>query len=245
MGTADSIVVADLPEPTGRFFDSVTGELLGSTPDGPYITALLAADAGWHVGVTYPPFDLEVVDLRTTEVIYSISVSEPLRFASPPAGDHLLAFGVSTGESIRFDTATWEQSASGIPAGEAVLGEFSQDGRWLVTVDRSGSMAVHDAATLEIIHRLADTGVGNFPQPLAFSDDGRYLVSALDESLRLWDVELGVQIGAEIPSRARAAPGRSEAPRSVERRSPTSSSSCGRSTSTAGRSSPADWRAAT
>lgn len=93
---------------------------------------------------------------------------------------------------------------------------FSSDGRYLATVALDGVITIRDAETFEPISKgfgaLASrpcdfayarcgvfTSAANL-QNMAFSDDGRHLVTVLDEIVQLWLVATGEPVGEPFPN---------------------------------------------
>ena len=129
--------------------------------------------------------------------------SEAYGFAVAPDADRILAYGMASGTSTFIETTGWVQEPSGLPVGEILLAAYSPDGQLRLTAGVGGSLALRDAETLEIIHRLRrDGGLDNAAgfQTLAFSEDGTLGVTALDGDLRLRDTQTGEMIGQPIPS---------------------------------------------
>ncbi len=130
----------------------------------------------------------------------------PLLLTTPPSGDVLLATQAS-GASFLVDTATWQVRPSPLAPGEASAAGYSQDGRWLVTLNVGGVLTLRDPHSYKAIRRMA-AGAGGLDsfgyQFFAFSDDGRYLVTTNDNRARLWDVATGEMIGRPLTALARS-----------------------------------------
>jgi WD40 repeat protein len=152
---------------------------------------------------------VEVVALDSGERLARIAIRERVTLSTPPSGRFLLAGHLDRGESFVLDTTTWEQRPSGLGAGEVTASAFSPDGRHLVTVDLGGDLTLRDPETFTPIRVFqGESGAAN-PFTwlnLAFSDDGRYLVSAHDGRGRLWDVEHGTLVGGPVDSLEATAP---------------------------------------
>ena len=121
----------------------------------------------------------------------------------------MLVTSLLDGNSFLIDATTWERRESPIPPGQASVAAFSPDGRWLATVGPSGDLSVRDPDTFEPIRQFAlDSGTneGIPVQSMAFSDDGRFLMTTHDTHGRLWEVETGRPIGAPIATLASSVP---------------------------------------
>ncbi len=163
----------------------------------------------WIAQVYVDPFDpsnppvIQVNDLHTGAQLaaFGYDLPDPLiSLTVNPSGDLIIASN-SRGRSFLVDTASWTIRASQFAAGEVALALFSQDGRWLATVSNDGAFAIRDARSFEVVRTFSTsagtvTSAGN--QYLAFSDDGRFLMTANGDAGRLWDVDTGTLIGGPI-----------------------------------------------
>ena len=122
-----------------------------------------------------------------------------------PDGDVLVA-STANGAAVAFDTTTWEPMAPILShGGGAIIGaSFSPDGRYLATSDGRGVVTLRDPQTFQPTGPplVGSTSGIRFAssQPLAFTDDGRYLVSTVDGAARIWDIDHRVTVGAPIHS---------------------------------------------
>ena len=87
-----------------------------------------------------------------------------------------------------------------VPAGatDAVDAFYSHDGRLLVTASRRGDLTIRDPSTFNPIKHLSGAGASTnvyFAPTIAFSNDSRFILTALDGRARLWDVATGEPIG--------------------------------------------------
>jgi WD40 repeat protein len=103
---------------------------------------------------------------------------------------------VSTNRRMVFwDTAGMKEKFSlpGKEVGGAAL-VFSPDGQTVAWGDGQGNIDLWDVAQRKVIRQLQ--GHQNFPRHLAFSADGKTLVSTAwgEDALRLWDVSAGQEL---------------------------------------------------
>ena len=86
--------------------------------------------------------------------------------------------------------------------GDTIVASFSPDGTWLATVDIDGVIALRDPASFERVEELRGGGrpVESATGGMFFSADGRFLLSTLDGSPRLWDIESARMLGSAFPN---------------------------------------------
>jgi len=84
---------------------------------------------------------------------------------------------------------------------DVVALRFSPNGQLLVTVTRSGRIDLRDPETFEVSRSLLGTGgVEVVDGPIWFSGDGRHTLIAGDGAARLWNLEIGAQVGDVFPN---------------------------------------------
>ncbi len=122
-----------------------------------------------------------------------------------PDGSRLAAATLE-GVARVFDTETWQpiDPPLGSGAGFVVAVAYSSDGRFLATSDSTGKIVLRDPETFQPIGNplVGSTAGGRLAatQSMAFTPDGRYLLSTIDGSGRLFDVDARLQIGGGFPS---------------------------------------------
>ena len=111
-----------------------------------------------------------------------------------------------SGEGALPQQASWEDSprTQSFDTAADVFGfRYSPDAKLGARVGADGRIDVLDASgTLHVqldANRPAVKSVAHAEQPW-FSADNRYLLTSHDRSVRLWDIEAGVQVGGPFPS---------------------------------------------
>ena len=102
-----------------------------------------------------------------------------------------------------WDTGNWSRVTTGLPELDQPLAaiRYSPDGRFLVSVDRSGRIAISDAASHDLIERFITPGRPSYNDAvLALDENSRLLAVVAGPSATLWDVETGIQIGEPFPN---------------------------------------------
>ena len=201
---------------TMSFFDAETLEPRSPAieKEGTWQTMAAVAPGGqWVVADNLFPASVQVNELGSGRLLADFPIETPLfggaGFAIPPSGELVLVTSLLDGNSFIIDASTWERRESPIPPGQAAVAAFSPDGRWLATVGPGGDLSVRDPDTFEPIRQFAlDSGTneGVPVQAMAFSDDGRFLMTTHDARGRLWEVETGRLIGAPIGTLASSVP---------------------------------------
>lgn len=118
----------------------------------------------------------------------------------------LLVVTTDLSGAVAYNTDTWEQFGQRIAQGAPLVTvSFTPDGRHLLTVDAAGRLIVRDAATLQPVGieiAVGTSGSGaEGGAPLAFTEDGRYLISTVDEPIII-DLETWTIIGDSLPSKS-------------------------------------------
>ena len=116
-------------------------------------------------------------------------------------GSRLAATNATIGRVHIWDTTTWEPIDDGGQFDTFVENvRYSPDGRFLVTVDDQGVFTLRDAESNEPLRRLLGSRTEVLDNDMWFSDDGRYMISGGFGVLRIWDLEVGVQLGGTFPN---------------------------------------------
>lgn len=123
------------------------------------------------------------------------------RLAGGPQPASILVMDTVSGASQLLDTTTWTLGPSPLAFGEAREAQWSPDGSVVVTLSTSGELMVRDGDTLAprqvlsgalaSVRTVQDTGA-----TVAISDDGAYVLAAVDGQARLWDVATGAPVGS-------------------------------------------------
>ena len=110
----------------------------------------------------------------------------------------------SAGNAELRDTSTWEHIPNEIIDNANIsLGFWNESGTLLATASTSGVITIRDGQSYEPIRTMVGAvGVANsfFDGELLLSRDGTVLLSNIDGTPRLWDVETGQQIGTAFPT---------------------------------------------
>ena len=211
------------------FYDPVTMTAMGSIP-GRFASTGAAVDPDLDWVALAVGTRIDVFEPVTGQSIAAIhqpagvspseyhGLAEELQLSVSADGSRLLATVIASGDSFLIDTVTWEPAELfPVPSGQASAAMFSADGRYLTTVDLDGVITVRDATTFapisqgfgELANRRCAFAGGSrcLPfatasnlQQMAFSDDGRHLVTVLDESAQIWMVETGEPVGEPYPN---------------------------------------------
>ncbi len=156
---------------------------------------------------------LHVVDRRTGETLMVLAdldqaIPESEEFVRrlvsdiefSPDGSQMVAttFGGYWGV---WDTRTWSPLRPIESDDEFMDIAFSSDGRLAATLTLGGELSLRNAADLSLIAEpIAAHGVGQIGgRAVAFTSDGRFLVSDGDNGARLWDVQALQAIGGVFP----------------------------------------------
>lgn len=119
---------------------------------------------------------------------------------------HRVAAGTHTGHLLVYDRRDGrmlhEIAAHGVP----IIGlAVSQDGRRLVTHPQEGAVRIWNGADLTPVRNIGDTARTSRVLSMALTPDGMRIVVAMgDRSLRLWDVEAGVELRRLVGDSSRA-----------------------------------------
>ncbi|MCS6938528.1 MAG: PQQ-binding-like beta-propeller repeat protein [Roseiflexus sp.] len=161
-----TLLASGSTDQTVRIWDAATGQLL----------ATLSGHTGFIGGVAFSP------DGAT---LASASRDGSVRLWDVASGREISGFSFRTALDPATNLRYW---ATGVA--------FSPDGKALAVGSTEGVVYLIDAATGQLIHQLRGHTNWIVIRGLAFSPDGKTLYSAgLDATVRIWDVERGVQTG--------------------------------------------------
>ncbi len=189
---------------TVRMYDAATGQATSAeiSTSSEFLGMFAPADRTWIALATLLPTLLEVYSLPNGEPVASLPLEDGLNLltGSRSQPDRIVAFNITSGNARVVNTRTWTIEASPFEPASVIGAAFSEDGTLLATVGQSGEIVIRDGLSYERIRTLTgDSGVnGSFGGLLAFSDDDRYLLSAVDGQAQLWDVATGTPIGGPI-----------------------------------------------
>lgn len=161
-----TLLASGSTDQTVRVWDAATGQL----------RATLSGHTGFIGGVAFSP------DGAT---LASASRDGSVRLWDVASGREISGFSFRTALDPATNLRYW---ATGVA--------FSPDGKALAVGSTEGVVYLIDAATGQLIHQLRGHTNWIVIRGLAFSPDGKTLYSAgLDATVRIWDVERGVQTG--------------------------------------------------
>ena len=187
----------------GFSFDAFQGSRFLYTPDGKYLATTVYLNKGTHIGF---------IDLSSGEVakVFDSLDSPGLisgidSFAISRDGDYLAIAATLQNESDRsspkktiieirnLHTGSREQifEYTSPPGMGSWLEDiaYSPDGKYLASVDKSGSVRLWDAKKGVLIEKLTGNPIGGVLWGrLAFSPDGRYLALGKDDYIKFWNV---------------------------------------------------------
>jgi len=159
-----TLLASGSTDQTVRIWDAATGQLL----------ATLSGHTGFIGGVAFSP------DGTT---LASASRDGSVRLWDVASGKEISGFSFRTALDPTTNLRYW---ATGVT--------FSPDGKTLAVGSTEGVVYLIDATSGQIIHQLRGHTNWIVIRGLAFSPDGKTLYSAgLDATVRIWDVERGVQ----------------------------------------------------
>lgn len=197
----------DTNRPTGRTIGPTSARAGAVSPDGRFLAigrGLPEESAAYVVEVesgerASPELTLPRLTSLDTDVF-----DGPIDLAWSP-DQSLLVVAASFSGAIAYDTDTWAQSGEPIAqAAPLVAVTFTPDGRHLLTVDTTGRLIVRDADTMQPTGTEISVGTSGLGAeggaPLAFTEDGRFLISAVDDP-RIIDVETWTVVGDPFPSK--------------------------------------------
>ena len=101
-----------------------------------------------------------------------------------------------------WDTATWELIDDGSTLVRPVqAASYSPDGRYLVTLDTDGGVTLRDATDHHELKRLQGSRSAAFLNtPFGFSGHERDLLVGGGDTIDMWDLDEGQQVGGEFPN---------------------------------------------
>ncbi len=150
--------------------------------------------------------------------IYPFGGFTPIRVLEDPADDDdllitsarfdeargRLFIGSENGAFDLYDVDSWDRIE--LPAlvdADLAAVQWSLDGSLVAAASSDGTVTIRDGETFEVIRTMVGAlGLTNtFGEgSLLLSGDNRFLLTNLDETAQLWDVEAGQQIGPAIPT---------------------------------------------
>ena len=161
-----TLLASGSTDQTVRIWDAATGQLL----------ATLSGHTGFIGGVTFSP---------DSATLASASRDGSVRLWDVASGREISGFSFRTAIDPATNLRYW---ATGVA--------FSPDGKALAVGSTEGVVYLIDAATGQPIHQLRGHTNWIVIRGLAFAPDGKTLYSAgLDATVRIWDVDRGVQTG--------------------------------------------------
>ncbi|ABU59539.1 WD40 domain-containing protein [Roseiflexus castenholzii] len=161
-----TLLASGSTDQTVRIWDAATGQLL----------ATLSGHTGFIGGVVFSP---------DSTTLASASRDGSVRLWDVASGREISGFNFRTPLDPDTNLRYW---ATGVA--------FSPDGKALAVGSTEGVVYLLDAATGQVIHQLRGHTNWIVIRGLAFAPDGKTLYSAgLDATVRIWDVERGVQTG--------------------------------------------------
>lgn len=161
-----TLLASGSTDQTVRIWDASTGQLV----------ATLRGHTGFIGGVTFSP---------DSATLASASRDGSVRLWDVASGQEISSFSFRTPLDQTTNLRYW---ATGVA--------FSPDGTALAVGSTEGVVYLLDAATGQVIHQLRGHTNWIVIRGLAFAPDGKTLYSAgLDATVRIWDVERGVQTG--------------------------------------------------
>lgn len=159
-----TLLASGSTDQTVRIWDAATGQLV----------ATLSGHTGFIGGVTFSP---------DSATLASASRDGSVRLWDVASGRESSGFSFRTAIDPATNLRYW---ATGVA--------FSPDGKTLAVGSTEGVVYLIDAATGQLIHQLRGHTNWIVIRGLAFSPDGKTLYSAgLDATVRVWNVERGVQ----------------------------------------------------
>jgi WD40 repeat protein/tRNA A-37 threonylcarbamoyl transferase component Bud32 len=188
------LLAAACSDRTVRLFDTTTGRLLRSFPEGQHrFTSVVFGPDGRRLVAGNEDHLVRVWDVATGQTLRTLKghSSEVHNVASHPDGT-LYASGGHDGTLILWDAATGEvRRTIAAHDGPVMSLAFHPAGTWLATSGEDGRIRLWDAATGEPVRSWeAHEGPAG---GLAFRPDGAVLASGgvLDNLIRLWDPATG------------------------------------------------------
>ncbi len=161
-----TLLASGSTDQTVRIWDAATGQL----------TATLSGHTGFIGGVAFSP---------DSATLASASRDGSVRLWDVASGREISGFSFRTALDPTTNMRYW---ATGVA--------FSPDGKVLAVGSTEGVVYLLDAATGQVIHQLRGHTDWIVIRGLAFAPDGKTLYSAgLDATVRIWDVDRGVQTG--------------------------------------------------
>ena len=192
--------LAEIRNSTVRFAASPDGSLFAH---GTYCETVEEFDA--LTAFTCPSFGFRVVDVVTGETVFAQPEATFSRGFSWSADGSLLHRIDGDGGLAVWDTETWREVdfLGGDVAPLSAIEHIPQGNLVALTTD-AGDVVLLDAETgterITISGLISTGGTAT----AAFSSDGRLMLSALPEIVRLWDTTTGEQIGVPFRNEANA-----------------------------------------
>ena len=206
LATGDATGTITLWNPAGFHQSSapvVTGTPASPAAAGGHAPAVLSA-RGEIIAVSGQRGTIRLRNARTGRPVGQpiITHHAVTGLALSPDGKLVAAIGTD-GKARLWSVATQQLTGIAVAVGQARNAlAFSPGGKTFVTVGANGTAALWSVATGHRIGALMNVGAavsaGRAAAAAAFSPDGRILATAIDGSIRLWDMATRQQIGTPM-----------------------------------------------
>ncbi|MHB2019487.1 MAG: WD40 repeat domain-containing protein [Candidatus Xenobia bacterium] len=174
----DKAIVAATGDGWTRVFRVADGKLLSQWKGGGFIEFLKGGQTLLQIGD-----QIRVMDFKSHKVLRSFKATEVTGEALSP-DQKTLALGAYTQEGQMLDLKTG--ATLGQVKGNTVA--YSPDGHLLAGGGTGGHVVVYDVARSKQLTELTATDSGKVVNCVAFSPDGRFLITGSGQAVKFWDV---------------------------------------------------------
>ena len=181
-------------------------------PDTLEPTVVLDFEDNWSAQAASPDGKWMTIGIVGEVALFDTATGEKVA-SHPTPGRRAFSAGFSanssqlittfnTGAPLVFSVPDLEPISTPLDDVDLIGARWTEDGKWLVTVDPRQRISLRDPSTNEPVHLLEGSRLPDHLSNLpAYSiGDGRYFLSAVNNAPQLWDATTGEAVGAPFPN---------------------------------------------